>query len=121
MPPSLKRILDARGASRLALSPDGTTLYYVSDLTGTMQLWSIPVGGGAPVRLSYESDRVGAYRVSPNGAHVAYGADEGGDERWAVWIMRADGSEARPLTNRRDPIPPLVGRTPDGAAGLAVA
>ena len=117
----MTRILDARGASRLALSPDGTTLYYVSDLTGTIQLWSVPAAGGAPVRLSYESDRVGAYRVSPNGTHVAYGADEGGDERWVVWVMRADGSEARPLTNRRDRIHHVVDWTPDSRAVLALA
>ena len=117
----MTRILDARGASRLALSPDGTTLYYVSDLTGTIQLWSVPAAGGAPVRLSYESDRVGAYRVSPNGTHVAYGADEGGDERWVVWVMRADGSEARPLTNRRDRIHHVVDWTPDSRAVLAFA
>jgi len=75
VPPSLTRILDARGASRLALSPDAGTLYYVSDLTGTVQLWSVPVAGGVPRRLSYEADRVGAYSLSPDGARIAYGAD----------------------------------------------
>jgi len=97
MPPSLIRILDARGASRLALSPDAGTLYYVSDLTGTMQLWSVPVAGGVPQRLSYEADRVGAYSLSPDGTKIAYGADEGGDERWALWVMNADGADARRL------------------------
>jgi len=121
VPPSLTRILDARGAARLALSPDGTTLHYVSDLTGTMQLWSVPAVGGVPVRLSYECDRVGAYRVSPSGSHVAYGADEGGDERWAVWAVRADGTEARPLTHRADRIHHVVDWTPDGRAVLAFA
>ena len=48
MPPSLVRILDARGATRVALSPDATTLFFVSDLTGTVQLWSVPVAGGVP-------------------------------------------------------------------------
>src|SRR5439155_1118871 len=67
------------------------------------------------------SDRGGAYRVSPNGTHVAYGADEGGDERWVVWVMRADGSEARPLTNRRDRIHHVVDWTPDSRAVLAFA
>ncbi|HEV8535130.1 MAG TPA: S9 family peptidase [Candidatus Limnocylindria bacterium] len=115
MPPSLARILDARGASRLALSPDVSTLYYVSDLAGTVQLWRVPVAGGVPVRLSYEADRVGAYRLSADGALVVYGADQGGDERWAIWVMCGDGTEARRLTDRPDRIHHVVGWTRDGA------
>src|SRR5205823_13173805 len=94
VPPSLIRILDARGASRLALSPDAGTLYYVSDLTGTMQLWSVAVAGGVPRRLSYEADRVGAYGLSPGGRKIAYGAGGGGDGGWARWGMNADGTHA---------------------------
>jgi len=115
------RILDARGSSRLALSPDGGTLFYVSDLTGTMQLWSVPVAGGVPIRLSYDCDRVGAYRVSPDGRHVAYGADEGGDERWGLSVMRADGTDARRLSDRRDRIHHVVDWTADGRGVLAFA
>ena len=121
MPPSLIRILDARGASRLALSPDAGTLYYVSDLTGTMQLWSVPVAGGVPQRLSYEADRVGAYSLSPDGTKIAYGADEGGDERWALWVMNADGTEARRLSTVRDRIHHVVAWTPDGRGVLVFA
>ncbi|HKC90846.1 MAG TPA: hypothetical protein VKE23_05925, partial [Candidatus Limnocylindria bacterium] len=121
MPPSLIRILDARGASRVALSPDGGTLYYVSDLTGTVQLWSVPVGGGVPRRLSYEADRVGAYSVAPDGARIAYGADEGGDERWALWVMNADGTEARRVSTETDRIHHVIDWTPDGRAVLVFA
>jgi dipeptidyl aminopeptidase/acylaminoacyl peptidase len=115
MRPSLARILDARGAARVALSPDGGTLYYVTDLTGTMQLWRVPTTGGAPLRLTYEADRVGAYRVSPNGARIAYGADQGGDERWAIWVMNTDGSAARPLTADGSRIHHVVGWYGDDA------
>lgn len=121
MPPALIRILDARGASRLALSPDAGTLYFVSDLTGTVQLWSVPVAGGVPRRLSYEADRVGAYSVSPDGTQIAYGADEGGDERWALWVMNADGTDVRRLSTRADRIHHAVGWTPDAGGVLAFA
>ena len=121
MPLSLIRILDARGATRVALSPDGGTVYYVTDLTGTVQLWRVALAGGAPIRLSYEADRIGAYRVSPDGARIAYGADEGGNERWRLWVMRSDGTDARALTSRPDRIHHIVGWTSDGSAVLAFA
>jgi dipeptidyl aminopeptidase/acylaminoacyl peptidase len=121
VPPSLIRILDARGATRVALSPDAGTLYFVSDLTGTVQLWSVPAAGGVPRRLSYEADRVGGYRVSPDGAQIAYGADEGGDERWALWVMNADGIDARRISTRADRIHHVVDWTPDGRGVLVFA
>jgi dipeptidyl aminopeptidase/acylaminoacyl peptidase len=121
VPPSLIRILDARGATRVALSPDAGTLYFVSDLTGTVQLWSVPIAGGVPRRLSYEADRVGAYRISPDGTQIGYGADEGGDERWALWVMNADGTQARRVSTRAERIHHVVGWTPDGGAVLVFA
>src|SRR5205814_2680380 len=121
VPPSLIRIVDARVASRLALSPDAGTLYYVSDLTGTMQLWSVAVAGGVPRRLSYEADRVGAYRLSPDGTRIAYGADEGGDERWALWVMNADGGEARRVSTHADRIHHVIDWTADGRGVLVFA
>jgi len=121
VPPSLTRILDARGATRVALSPDAETLYFVSDLTGTVQLWSVPVTGGVPRRLSYEADRVGAYTVSPDGTHIAYGADEGGDERWALWVMNADGTGAGRVSKHADRIHHVVDWTPDGRGVLVFA
>lgn len=115
----ISRILEARGAARLAFSPDGRTLYYVTDLTGTTQLWSIPVGGGHPIRLTYDCDRVGAYRVSPDGRAVAYGTDVGGNERWAIHVMGADGTRERTLTSRPERIHHVAGWTPDSSGILA--
>jgi len=121
VPPSLIRILDARGASRLALSPDAGIVYFISDLTGTVQLWSVPVAGGVPRRLSYEADRVGVYRLSPDGTKIAYGADEGGDERWALWVMNADGTDARRVSTGAERIHHVVAWTPDGRGVLVFA
>ncbi len=37
---------------------------------------------------------------SPDASHIAYGAHNG-DGNWAIWTMRADGSEQRQLTHPR--------------------
>jgi dipeptidyl aminopeptidase/acylaminoacyl peptidase len=113
VPTPIGRILDARGATRVRISPDGSWVGYVTDVTGSPQLWRVPIDGGMPARLTFDCDRVGAYRISPDGQRIAYGADEGGNERWQVWVMNADGTGARRLTKDDDRIHHLRGWTHD--------
>jgi len=120
VPPSLARILDARGATRVRVAPDESWLCYVTDVTGTPQLWRVSTAGGMPKRLTFDCDRVGAYRISPDGRRIAYGSDNGGDERWQIWAMDADGANARQLTERDDRIHHLTDWTADGRALLAM-
>ncbi|HEY6957493.1 MAG TPA: S9 family peptidase [Candidatus Limnocylindria bacterium] len=121
MPASMTRILDARGATRVRIAPDGSWLCYVTDITGTPQLWRVPTRGGMPVRLTFDCDRVGAYRISPDGSRIAYGADLGGNEKWQLWVMDADGANARRLSERDDRIHHLRAWSRDGRTLLVHA
>jgi dipeptidyl aminopeptidase/acylaminoacyl peptidase len=121
VPPTIARILDARGAGSARLSPDGRWLYYVTDITGTAQLWRVALAGGMPQRLSFECDRVGSSRLSRDGARIAYVADSGGNEKWQVWVMDADGTDARRLTSRPDRIHHIVDWSPKADALYVMA
>jgi dipeptidyl aminopeptidase/acylaminoacyl peptidase len=121
VPTAIGRILDARGATRVQIAPDGTWLGYVTDVTGTPQLWRVATAGGMPTRLTFDCDRVGAYRISPDGTRIAYGADAGGNERWQIWVMNADGTGARQLTDQGDRIHHLRAWTKDGRSVLVHA
>jgi len=116
----MSQILDARGATRVRFSPDGQWLAFVTDRTGTPQLWRIPTSGGEAQRLT-DNDRVGAYRFSPDGRRIAYGADVGGNERWQLWVMDADGQNARRLSEQDDRIHHLRAWTADGRTLLVHA
>ncbi len=119
MTASIARILEARGAFLPRLSPDGRTLYYLSDLIGTQQLWRVPLAGGVATRLSFDCDRVGDHHLSPDRRRIAYGVDVGGNERWQVWVMDADGAGARPLTERADRMHHVSGWSSDGRSVIA--
>ncbi|UHQ19641.1 S9 family peptidase [Lysobacter sp. KIS68-7] len=56
-------------------SADGTRVYFLSAKSGSMQLYAIPVAGGAPVQLTDVALDVGAFKVSPDGKHVALGME----------------------------------------------
>ena len=109
---AIDAILGARGAQRPSIAPDGKTLWYCSDRDGRMQLWRTPVGGGPHAKLT-DVDRVGRYILSPDGSTVAFAADRGGDEHWAVRIMPSAGGEARDLTGAPERIHHLLAWRPD--------
>lgn len=50
---------------------DGANVYFLSAKSGSMQLYSIPLAGGAPVQLTDIAGDVGAFRISPDGKSVA--------------------------------------------------
>jgi dipeptidyl aminopeptidase/acylaminoacyl peptidase len=56
-------------------SPDGKHLLFVSDRSGTSQLWKMPLDGGEPWRLTDFPPGVSAPRFSPDGKYLAVTAE----------------------------------------------
>lgn len=98
------RIADKAGASEHspAFSKDGTTLYYLSDSSGSEQLWRVAISAGGqegePVRASNLKADIAGYKLSPKGSKIAvwgdiarscttFGCDDAGDH---------DGNNALP-------------------------
>ena len=67
----------------------------VFDLLG--DLWSLPLAGGAAVRLTSGPAWDSAPRWSPDGQRIAYVSDTDGNEQ--IWTMAPDGSDRRKLTD----------------------
>jgi eukaryotic-like serine/threonine-protein kinase len=82
------------------LSPDGHWLAYDSDRSGVTQLYRVPLAGGEPEQLTTDSTAHFWPRWSPDGKEIAYHAFAEGGRR--LFIMNADGSNARPLPAEGD-------------------
>lgn len=54
-----------------AFSNDGKSVYFLSAKSGSMQLYSMPLAGGEPKRLTDFALDVDAYKLSPDGQQVA--------------------------------------------------
>ena len=54
-----------------AFSADGKTLFFLSNRSGTSQLWSTPSAGGAARQVTKLPLDVGGYKVAPSGDRVA--------------------------------------------------
>ena len=56
-------------------SADGKWLYFLSNASGSDQLWRAPVPGGAPEQLTRLATDIGGYSISPAGNRLAIWAD----------------------------------------------
>ena len=75
------------------VSPDGTTLVF--DLLG--DLYTLPIEGGEAKPLTHSIAWEMQPRFSPDGASLVYMSDAGGGDN--AWIMDADGSHPRAVTD----------------------
>ncbi|MBT7343376.1 MAG: Tol-Pal system protein TolB, partial [Rhodobacteraceae bacterium] len=79
-----------------SFSPDGRSIVFESDRSGTQQLYVMPVTGGTPKRISFGNGRYGTPVWSPRGDLIAFTKQSNG--RFGIGVMRTDGSEERLLS-----------------------
>jgi dipeptidyl aminopeptidase/acylaminoacyl peptidase len=103
-----------------SFSPDGTRIAFVGDLTGSPQVWIVPVAGGFPVLVTALDEQVGTVAWSPDGAWIALSAAPGGGMNTQAYLVRPDGTDLRRLTAGGTETNNLGPWTHDGRA-LAIA
>lgn len=91
--------LEIRSAKSPAVAPDGELLAYLSDESGTHQIWLRPLAGGAPWRLTDMPEPVGAIAFNPKSRDLLFTMDCGGDERHQLWLVPGASGVPQPLTD----------------------
>lgn len=96
-------------------SPDGKSLYYVTDTDGVGNLWRVPTRGGRPVQVSKQRDGYIHYPcISRDGSRIVYETD------FSLWVIDPRERNARPARlNVQASLPPaaeMVERRLDGRA-----
>ncbi len=109
-----ERYLNIRTAAYPAFSPDGERVAFLMDVTGTYQVWQVPVGGGWPEQLTFYDERVMSVDYSPTHDHMVFAMDAGGNERTQLYLLSGDGHSIEPLVYDPDVIHSWGGWSPDG-------
>ena len=85
------------------VSPDSSTLAYSASDGNDTEIYTVPLSGGAATPLTdnnYDDADVFSFMAwSPDGNRILYGADSDGDTYDELWVMDADGSNARFLAD----------------------
>ncbi len=97
-PYPFERYLNIRAASAPALSPDGKQVAFLTNITGSNQVWRVSASGGWPEQVTFFSDRVQSVAWSPDGKWLLVGKDAGGNERTQLWLFSPDGAVQQRIT-----------------------
>ena len=95
------------------VSPDGSTIVF--DILG--DIYSIPFSGGQATRLTRGVSWDVQPRFSPDGEHIAFTSDRDGADN--LWVMDADGSNPRHVSEETFRLVNGPAWTPDGQYLLA--
>src|SRR5437879_5964675 len=90
------------GWSRNGSSPNGTTVAFVSNLSGRNNLWLVPSEGGWPMQLTVSDQRQTSPTWSPDGKWIAYMSDYDGDEQRDILLVSPKTGQVVNLTNTRE-------------------
>lgn len=99
-----------------SFAPDGQTLAFVSSLSGSPQLWTIPVAGGFPMQLTAFDDPTGQADWSPTGEWIAFILLPSGGLNTQIYLIRPDGTGTRRITDGGQDNNFHAGWTDDGTA-----
>ncbi|MGI8898264.1 MAG: S9 family peptidase [Pyrinomonadaceae bacterium] len=98
-PFGIERYLNVRSATSSALSPTGDRIAFLTNISGTPQVWMVSAQGGWPDQMTFFPDRVDFISWSPDGSGLIFGKSIGGDENAQLYWMAPDGSQIRALSS----------------------
>ncbi|MFP3881623.1 MAG: TolB family protein [Actinomycetota bacterium] len=81
--------------SGAVLSPDGSTMAFSSDASGSTHIYLAGPDASSPEQITDENATNSGPEWSPDGTQIVYSSHSG--DSWDIWIMNADGSDRRPL------------------------
>ncbi len=96
---TIQQYLNIKSAGSPSFSPDGKQLIYLTNATGTSQIWLTSVGGGKPTQLTNYDDNISFARWLPDGNGIVFGKARGGDENTQFFWMKPDGTGVKELTS----------------------
>src|SRR4051794_5598794 len=77
---TIQQYLSIRSANSPSFSPDGKNIAYLTNVSGTYQVWTMALPSGMPHQLTNYDDNVGFVRWLGDDSGIIFGKAKGGDE-----------------------------------------
>jgi Tol biopolymer transport system component len=95
--PSKPLFSSSSGEHDLCISPDGSRIAFMSDSTGSNEIWACNADGTKPMKLTdMKAGSTGSPSWSPDGKNIAFDSSKLG--RNDIYVVSAEGGPARRIT-----------------------
>ncbi|HKZ22547.1 MAG TPA: S9 family peptidase [candidate division Zixibacteria bacterium] len=111
---SFSQYLNIKSASAPALSADGKQVAFLTNITGTRQIWVVDDKGGWPNQITFYQNTIGDIFWSPDGKWILFEMDKDGNEKFQLYLISPDGSHTIQLTDKPNVIHSFGGWLKDG-------
>jgi dipeptidyl aminopeptidase/acylaminoacyl peptidase len=95
---AVSRMARVGSAAGPRFSPDGKWISFISNISGTPQVWIVPSEGGYPRMVTNGDDPVTEQQWSPASDWIAVGIAPGGGLNSQIYVVKPDGTGMKLLT-----------------------
>ena len=113
-PYTIQQYLSIKSAGSPDFSPDGKRIVYLTNATGTSQVWAVDTAGGKPEQLTFFDDNVSFVRWLPDNSGIIFGMARGGNENTQFYWMTPKGDAIEKLTDESSVRHNFAGLSKDG-------
>lgn len=97
---SIQDFLEVKSSSSPSFSPDGSTVSFLSNLTGMFQVYIVPTKGGTAEQITFFTDPVSFASFSPARNEILFGKAENGNENTQLYLYSLDAKQIKEITNK---------------------
>ncbi|MFC1996268.1 prolyl oligopeptidase family serine peptidase [Chloroflexota bacterium] len=108
------RYLNIHSAYAPAWLDGGQRVAFLTDITGTPQVWAVDANGGWLDQLTFFTEKVWTLSAAPDGKHLICTRDIGGNERYQMFLLDHDGQKVARISRNMDAIYHFGAWSPDG-------
>ncbi len=95
----IEDFLEIKRSFRASFSPDGNRVAFLSNLSGSAQIYLLPSESGEIQQLTSYSEPIGDFAFSPTRNELLFAMAEGGNERFQLYLLDLDSRKTQRLTN----------------------
>lgn len=95
----VEQFYSVRTITHYTLSPDCKTIYYITNTTGSPQIWSVPINGGWSTQITLWDQPVRNLVHSPVSNSILFLSDRDGNENHQIFMTPNKGGEVEYLSD----------------------
>lgn len=97
---SIQDFLEIKSSSSPSFSPDGSMILFLNNLTGTVQVYIVPIKGGDAEQVTFFTDPISFASFSPTRNEILFGKAENGNENTQLYLYSLDTKQIKKITSK---------------------